>query len=154
MCADCNAARKWINGPQHDEQEAQKHLWRNPLRLVEGGHHVHRGKIEDEVKHVFRAQSIKRLITLQLWGAQGQLEDNYRGRQERRDVDSNTRLLGWWQQEGDGSSGCGVVIKTDWITLVNIAVLLNACTATAAESTGVSVLTEVLDFRPRQNVQL
>ena len=38
------------------------------------------------------------------------------------------------------------MIKTGWITLVNIAVLLNACTATAAESTGVSVLTEVLDL--------
>ena len=71
MCGDCNAARKWINGPQHDEQEAQKHIWRNPLRLVEGGHHVHRGKIEDEVKHMFRAQSVKRQITLQIWEQKG-----------------------------------------------------------------------------------
>ena len=38
------------------------------------------------------------------------------------------------------------MIKTDWITLVNIAVLLNACTATAAGSTAVSVLIEVLDL--------
>ena len=49
----------------------QKHIWRNPLRLVEGGRHVHRGKIEDAVTHVFRAQSIKRLVTLQIWGYKG-----------------------------------------------------------------------------------
>ena len=50
----------------------------------------------------------------------------------------------------DGSSGCGVVIKAvdrkNWITISNIAVPLRACTAMAAEITGVSVLTEVLDL--------
>ena len=39
--------------------------------MVEGGRHVHRGKIEDEVKHVFSAQSIKRQITLQIWEQKG-----------------------------------------------------------------------------------
>ena len=59
---------------------------------------------------------------------------------------SSSRRLG--RQQKNGSGGCGVAIKAvgkkKWITISSMAVLLKACTAMAAEITGVSVLCEVL----------
>ena len=71
MCGIVTLQENGSMSPNTMSRKAQKHIWRNPLRLVEGGHHVHRGRIEDDVKHVFRAQSIKRLITLQILEQKG-----------------------------------------------------------------------------------
>ena len=151
MCGNSNVAEKWISGhyamgqnKKRTNGRIQKPLhscWKKKLAFSVS-------PIDDYVKHIFREHNQEADYLANLGAGRKKITQNWKA------------VRGFWDgsTKTDGRSGRGVVIKgvdwDKWITISKIAVPLKACTATAPEAVGVSVLTGILDLALGRNLSV